>query len=213
MASFIVFEGGEGSGKSTQARSLYRKLKQQGIPALLTHEPGGTPQGRRIRHLLKGEGEINPLAELLLFAASRAQLMADVIRPALKKGMMVISDRHADSTRAYQGYGRGLDMATIEAINDMATGGLHPDLIILLDMGAESGLARKGSAPGDRFEREEIGFHQRVREGYLKLAQADPGRWLVVDGALPRRKVTAIIWKRVSELLSKEIPREALAKA
>jgi dTMP kinase len=213
LGKFIVFEGGEGSGKSTQARTLYRKLKGQGTPVLLTHEPGGTPQGRRIRRLLKGEGEITPLAELLLFAASRAQLVADVIRPSLKKGMVVISDRYADSTRAYQGHGRGLDIATIEALNDLATGGLHPDLIILLDMGTESGLARKGSAPGDRFEREEIGFHRRVREGYLKLARADPGRWLVVDGSLPKRKVAALVWERVSELLSKEIPREALAKA
>ncbi|MEE8472910.1 MAG: dTMP kinase [Dehalococcoidia bacterium] len=213
MGKFIVFEGGDGSGKSTQARSLYRMLVRRGVPALLTHEPGGTDTGQRIRRLVKGGREINPVSELLLFAASRGQLVGEVIRPALSRGVVVISDRYADSTRAYQGYGRGLDMATIEAINDMATGGLNPDLTILLDMGAEGGLARKGPAPSDRFEREEAGFHRRVREGYLKLARADPGRWLVLDATLPKRKVTEAIWEGVSKVLAEEAPREALAQA
>jgi dTMP kinase len=213
LGKFIVFEGGEGSGKSTQARSLFRKLGRRGVLALLTHEPGGTDVGQRIRRLVKGAGDINPMSELLLFAASRGQLVAEVVRPALKKGEVVISDRYADSTRAYQGYGRGLHMATIDAINDMATGGLNPDLIILLDMVAEGGLARKGPASSDRFEREEAGFHRRVREGYLKLARADPGRWLVVDATLPRRKVAEAIWERVSKIIAEEAPHEALAQA
>ena len=202
MALFITFEGGEGCGKSVQARALYERLSQSAIPAVLTHEPGGTPLNKKIRQWLK-EAEntgISPLAELLLFNASRTQLIDEVIRPQLEKGKVVICDRYADSTIAYQSYGRGLDLETVAATNDIATGGLKPDLTILLDISAEEGLARKQRR--DRFEQEDITFHQRVREGYLKLAKEEPQRWLVIDAKQGKEKIAEIIWKKISQLLS-----------
>ena len=203
MALFVTFEGGEGCGKSTQARALHKRVSESGIPVLLSHEPGGTPLGKEARRCLKQtrKSEISLLAELFLFAASRAQLVAEVIRPSLARGVMVICDRYADSTVAYQGYGRGLDLDVIQAVNTTATQGLLPDLVILLDLPVEMGLARKRSARQDRFEREEAAFHHRVREGYLKMAAADPQRWLVVDATLPKKKVEQIIWERVGRLL------------
>ena len=200
MSLFITFEGGEGSGKSTQARVLHRRLLSMGISALLTHEPGGTPLGKEIRRRLKGEGESDPQTELLLFNASRAQLVAEVIRPALKSGTVVICDRFFHSTIAYQGYGRGLALDLIEAANNIATQGLEPDLIVLLDLPVEQGLSRKKL--GDRFEREEIAFHQRVRQGYLEMARKDPRRWLVIDGSLPKKEIGRLIWERVEQLLT-----------
>jgi len=206
MALFITFEGGEGSGKSVQARALYRQLSQLAIPALLTHEPGGTPFGKRIGLWLKwAEGtDISPLTELLLFNASRAQLVTKIIQPNLKSGKMVICDRYTDSTTAYQGYGRGLDLEMVKTINDAATQGLRPDLTVLLDMPAEEGLSRKSAKRQDRFEQEDIAFHQRVREGYLKLAASDPQRWLVIDATQSKEKIAQIIWQRVSQLLSNQ---------
>jgi dTMP kinase len=199
LSLFITFEGGEGSGKSTQARVLYRRLLKLGISALLTHEPGGTPLGKQLRRWLKGEGEIDPQTELLLFNASRAHLVSQVIRPALEKGTVVICDRFADSTTVYQGYGRGLDFALIEAVNNIATHGLRPDLTVLLDVTVEQGLDRKSLR--DRFEREETAFHQRVRQGYLEMAKREPGRWLVIDASLPRREITRLIWERMEPIL------------
>ncbi len=205
MALFITFEGGEGSGKSAQAKALYKRLSQSAIPALLTHEPGGTPCGNKIEHWLKWAEvkDISPLAELLLFNASRAQLVSEVIRPNLKNGMVVICDRHADSTIAYQSYGRGLDLETVEVINNTATQGLKPDLTVLLDIPVEEGLARKRVKRQDRFEQEDIAFHQRVREGYLKLAANDPKRWVVIDASQSKAKIREIIWQRVRQLLSR----------
>jgi len=199
LSLFITFEGGEGCGKSTQARGLYRRLLKSGLPAILTHEPGGTPLGNDLRRWLKGEGEIDPLTELLLFNASRAHLVSQVIRPALDGGSIVICDRFAHSTIAYQRYGRGLDLGLIEAVNNIATQGLRPDLIVLLNIAAEQGLARKRLR--DRFEKEQIAFHQRVRQGYLEMAKKDPGRWLVIDAALPKREIESLIWERVEQLL------------
>jgi dTMP kinase len=169
----------------------------------LSHEPGGTSLGKQARRYLKQtrKSEISPLAELFLFAASRAQLVAEVIRPSLARGVMVICDRYTDSTMVYQGYGRGLDLDVIQAINTMVTQGLFPDLVILLDLPVEIGLARKRSARKDRFESEELAFHHRVREGYLKMAAADPQRWLVVDATLPKKKVAQVVWERVKGLL------------
>ena len=203
MALFITFEGGEGSGKSVQARTLYRKLSQSAIPALLTHEPGGTPCGNRIERWLKwSQGkDISPLAELLLFNASRAQLVSEVLRPNLEKGKVVICDRYTGSTTAYQSYGRGLDLELVEAINNAATQGLKPDLIVLLDIPVEAGLARKGVKRQDRFEQEAIAFHQRVRKGYLKLAANEPERWLVIDASQSKAKIREIIWQRVRQLI------------
>ena len=199
MAPFITFEGGEGSGKSTQARALYRRLVGLNIPVLLTHEPGGTPLGRSLRRWLKNKGHMDAATELLLFNASRAHLIAEVIRPALDQGTVVICDRFAESTVAYQGYGRQLDLDLVRAVNNAATQGLKPDLIVFLDISVERGLARKG--PRDRFEREDIAFHERVRAGYLEMAAADPQRWLVVDGRLPRTDIQRTVWQRVERLL------------
>lgn len=203
MTLFITFEGGEGCGKSVQSRRLYRNMMKAGIPVLLTHEPGVTDLGKRITRLLKWSKDVNisPTSELLLFNTSRAQLVEEVIRPNLNKGVNVICDRYADSTTAYQGYGRRLDMDTVVAANLAGTLGLVPDLTILLDMPVEEGLARKGDKARDRFEEESIEFHRRVREGYLKMAKAEPGRWLVVDAAHNRDKIAGIIWERVSGLL------------
>jgi dTMP kinase len=204
MSLFITFEGGEGSGKSIQAKELYRRLSQLAIPVLLTHEPGGTPFGKKIGRWLKWskDADISPLTELMLFNASRAQLVAEVIQPALKSGKVVISDRYADSTTAYQGYGRELNLKMVKAVNKAATQGLTPDLTILLDILVEEGLARKRTKKQDRFEQETLAFHQRVRQGYLKLATDEPGRWLVVDASQSKRKIAEIIWQRVSQLLS-----------
>jgi len=202
MALFITFEGGEGCGKSSQARALYRRLSRLAIPVVLTHEPGGTPLGQKIGRWLKWErADISPLTELLLFNASRAQLVAKVIQPNLKSGKTVICDRYADSTTAYQSYGRGLDLEIVKAINNAAIQGLEPDLTVLLDIPAESGLARKRARKQDRFEREDTAFHQRVRNGYLKIAANDPKRWLVVDASQSKRKIEQIIWQRVNQLL------------
>ena len=202
MGLFITFEGGEGCGKSTQSRLLLKKLEQRNIPVVLTHEPGGTALGNEVRKALKRRrgSFISPQAELFLFAASRVQLVAELIRPALEEGKVVICDRFTYSTLVYQGYGRGLDLTAIEMVNNMATGNLNPDLIILLDISPEQGLARKRSLK-DRFELEDLSFHRRVREGYLKMAAAEPDRWLVIDASLPKGKIAEIIWDRVSQLL------------
>jgi dTMP kinase len=203
-ALFITFEGGEGSGKSVQAKELLRRLSKLGVPALLTHEPGGTSLGEQIAAWLKKSRniEISPLTELMLFNASRAQLVTEVIKPNLKSGKVVICDRFDDSTTAYQGYGRGLDMAMVKATNKAATQRLKPDLTILMDMPVDKGLARKKGGK-DRFEQETLAFHQKVREGYLKLASEEPERWLVVNGTQSREKIADTIWQRVSQLISK----------
>jgi len=199
---FITFEGGEGCGKSTHSGLLLKKLEQQNIPVILTHEPGGTALGDELRKTLKRKrgSFVSPQAELFLVAASRAQLVTEVIRPALEEGKVVICDRFTHSTMVYQGYGRGLDFTAIQMVNNMATRNLNPDLVIFLDIPPEQGLARKRNLK-DRFELEDLSFHQRVRAGYVKLAAADPNRWLVIDASLPKDKVAGIIWNRVSQLL------------
>jgi dTMP kinase len=205
MSLFITFEGGEGCGKSTQSRLLYRWLQKLAIPALLIHEPGITVLGKKIRRLVKWSDNLNisPLSELLLFNASRAQLVTEVIRPALEKGTVVICDRYADSTTAYQGYGRGLDLAAVAAANRIGTQGMAPDLTILLDIPVEEGLARKKDKKSDRFEIENVSFHRSIREGYLKLAAAEPKRWLVIDAAQSKETIAGVIWQSVSQLLLK----------
>ena len=202
MGLFIAFEGGEGCGKSTQSRLLLKKLEQQNIPAVLTHEPGGTALGNELRKALKRKrgSSISPQAELFLVAASRAQLVTELIRPALEEGKVVICDRFTYSTLVYQGYGRGLEASFVEMVNNIATGNLKPNLTILLDISPEQGLARKRSLR-DRFELEDLSFHQRVREGYLKMVAAESERWLVIDASLPKVKIAEIIWDRVSQLL------------
>ncbi len=203
MSLFITFEGGEGCGKSVQSRRLYRRLSKLVIPVLLVHEPGVTALGKRVSRMLKWTDNvaISPVAELLLFNTSRAQLVEEVIRPALNKGTIVVCDRYADSTTAYQGYGRGLDLETVMAVNRVGTRGLVPDLTVLLDMPVEAGLARKNEKNKDRFEVESVKFHRRVRKGYLKLAGQEPERWLVVDATLSKEIIAGIIWQRMSKLI------------
>jgi dTMP kinase len=197
--AFITFEGIEGSGKSTQAARLVSRL---GPSALLTREPGGTALGRAVRGLLLDvEHHVTPRAELLLFFADRAQHVEEVVRPALAAGRVVVSDRYWDSTLAYQGYGRGLGRGVIEALAAIATGGLRPDLIVLMDVSVHEGLARIRRRPrADRLEGEEPSFHQRVRDGYLAMASAEPARWLVVDAEGPADHVAEAVWERVCGL-------------
>jgi dTMP kinase len=204
MGLFITFEGVEGCGKSTQSRMLKEYLDALAFPVLLTHEPGVTPLGEEITRLLKWAGnvQISPEAELLLFNASRSQLVTDIVRPALAEGTLVICDRYADSTTAYQGYGRQLDMDMVARANSIGTLGLVPDRTFLLDIPVETGVRRKKDDKADRFEAETIEFHRRVREGFLELAAGEPERWVIIDGSLPRQVIFEIIWRNVSDLLT-----------
>jgi dTMP kinase len=197
---FIVFEGGEGSGKTTQAKGLANRLRKLGFPVMLTHEPGGTLLGNKLRRWVKWGRGVTTQTELFLFLASRSQLVSRVIRPALEKSHIVICDRFDASTFAYQGYGRGMDPDFLRMVNTFVTDGLRPDLTVLLDVSAEQGLGRK-KMKMDVFEREEFLFHQRVREGYLKMAAADPERWMVIDATLPEVKIRDIIWEQVQKSL------------
>ena len=193
MNRFIAFEGIEGCGKTTQIRMAGEYLAAQGINFLATDEPGGTPVGKKIREMLLNIGPyaISPRAELLLFVAARVQHVQDVIIPALEQGTWVLCDRFIDATLAYQGFGRGLDLAVIKRLHDFSTASLTPALTILLDMPVEQGLQRalariaglQSANREDRFEREELAFHQRVREGYLALAAEHPERYRVINGA------------------------------
>ncbi|MDT7943952.1 MAG: dTMP kinase [Dehalococcoidia bacterium] len=199
-ALFLTLEGGEGVGKSTQARALARLLYRSGCPTILTREPGGTALGRRLRRLLLQKGASpSPWAELFLFAADRAQHAAEVILPALRAGQTVICERFTDSTIAYQGYGRGLDLQMVRQVCQMASYGLTPHLTVLLDMEPEAALARKPHR--DRIGGEGLDFHRRVRQGFLSLAREEPQRFLVVDASLPPGEVTQLIWQRLSALL------------
>ena len=189
MALFLTFEGGEGSGKSTQIKLLSDALLARGLPCLLTREPGGTEIGVEIRKiLLDGQNHhLNDLAELLLYTADRAQHIAETIRPALAAGKIVLCDRFADATVAYQGFGRQLDPSLIAKLNDLATGGLKPNRTFLLDLPIPVGLRRaqarleKQNSSEGRFEAEALSFHEAVRQGYLSLAQAEAKRFLVID--------------------------------
>lgn len=192
---FITLEGPDGSGKTTQARLLADWLKEQGHPVLLVREPGGTAIGERIREILHDPAHtgVAPWAEVFLYAASRAQLVAEIIRPALAAGRTVLCDRYADSTLAYQGYGRGLDLSALRQVLALATGGLTPDLTFCLDLSPEEGLARrrKGRGEWNRLDQEAVEFHRRVRAGYLELAGLEPRRWVLVDAARPVEAVQA----------------------
>jgi dTMP kinase len=185
---FVTVEGPDGSGKTLQAERLRSRAVAAGMPCLLTREPGGTWAGERIREILLGAASTNerlaPRADALLFSAGRAQLVDEVVRPGLARGELVVDARHADSTLAYQGFGRGLPVEELRTIQRFATGGLRPDLTILLDLPAEVGLARKSIDERNRFEAGfDLDFHRRVRDGYLALAAAEPERFAVVDGA------------------------------
>lgn len=205
---FITFEGPDGSGKTTQISLLGRYLAKQGYPICLTREPGGTPIGEQIRVVLhdRANREMNPRAELLLYSASRAQLVEEVIRPALEAGQIVLCDRFYDSSLAYQGYGRGLDLEVLRQITAFATGGLRPDLTVYIDVEPEVGLIRRqrdGSAEWNRLDALALEFHQRVREGYRCLIAAEPERWISVDGNRPveavQDEIRVIVLKRLAQ--------------
>jgi dTMP kinase len=194
---FITFEGPEGSGKSTQAAILVERLRAAGREVVAVREPGGTPAGEQIRAILLGEGgavSIDPRSDALLFNASRAQLVADVIRPALARGAVVIADRFADSTLAYQGYGSGLPLEELRALISFATAGLTPDLTLLFDLPVEEGLARKSGSGRTRFEEGfDVAFHTRVADGFRALAAASPERWHTFDARRPAADLTAAV--------------------
>ena len=204
---FITFEGTEGCGKSTQINALAASLQQTGKTVLQTREPGGTPLGEAIRNLLQhdtvGNG-MTPEAELLLFTASRAQLTRERIQPALAEGQIVLCDRFMDSTTVYQGVARQIESATVAQINRFAVGNVRPDLTILIDIEPQTGMARVRSRSNDqldRMERETIEFFQAVREGYLRLAESEPDRFLVVDGSQSIDTLQDTIWETVQKRL------------
>ena len=205
MALFIVFEGIDGSGKSTQLELLHRSLVSDGHRTVVTREPGGTELGDEAGRLLKSLVNLSPIAELLLFNAARAEHVTRIIRPALESSMepdlILLSDRFSASTIAYQGYGRGLDIATVEKINRLATGGLQPTLTVFLDLPPEATRSRKHADTLDEIEKQNLDFYHRVREGYLTLAAGNPDTWLSVDATLPKNTIAEKIWTRLHPLL------------
>lgn len=202
---FIAFEGGDGAGKSTQAALLSQTLSDAGRTVVRTREPGGTPVGEKLRSLVleHGQGDIDARTEALIFAAARAAHASQVIAPALARGEIVISDRYADSSIAYQGMGRGLGTNTITTLNDWATDGLWPDLTVLLDVAPAEGRTRRtaGAAQEDRMESEPDGFHGAIRAAFLELAAATPARYLVLPAQGDITKLAQAIAQRVQELL------------
>jgi dTMP kinase len=203
---FITLEGGEGSGKSTHAKRLAERLQEAGADVVLTQEPAGTPIGALVKGVFerRAAGEAPPVSgptELLLFAAARADHVRTVIRPALEAGRTVVCDRFADSTVAYQGYGRGLPLEEIATLNRIATQGLAPDLTLLLDVPPEAGVARAeashaaGDKARDALGEETLEFHRRVREGFLAIAREDPARVVVIDSSRSKEEVAEAIWE------------------
>lgn len=200
---FITFEGPEGGGKSTQIERLAASLAERGYAVWTTREPGGTRVGEMIRPILLGrqQAPMTAWSEALLFTAARAQLVDEVIRPRLQRGELVLCDRYADSTLAYQGYGRGLDLDTLRQLQRQATAEMQPDLTILLNLPVRAGLARIPQPDQDRLDRETEAFHQRVRNGYQELAAAEPRRWREVDASQAADRVAARILQLVAEAL------------
>jgi dTMP kinase len=202
---FVTFEGGEGSGKSTQVARLAARLRAMGLDPLVTREPGGTPVGEGIRVLLLDhQRRPAPMTEALLMVAARAQLVATLVRPALEAGRIVLCDRYGDSTLAYQGGGRGLDPVLLADWNRAATGGLVPALTLLIDVPTAVGLDRRQAAAGatNRLDREPAEFHERVRAQYARLAAAEPQRWVVIDGSVGTDELEARVWEVVGPRLA-----------
>jgi len=208
---FIVLEGPDGAGKSVQATRLTDELRGRGMTVTATREPGGTPLGEQVRHVVLDPADVprGPIADALLFNAARSQLVTEVIEPALARGDIVICDRYATSTMAYQGYGSGLDRALLADLQRWATGGLEPELVVLIDVSVEVGLARRDAGRAvdmTRFEdgaRHDLAFHRRVRQGYLEMAAADPERWVVVDGEADEEAVASQVSAAVLSFLDR----------
>ena len=207
MTLFITFEGPEGSGKTTQVKRLAQRLAGCGSHVLALREPGGTSIGEQIRDVLHSldNREMQSRTEILLYCAARAQLVGQVIRPHLESGGVVLCDRYADSTLAYQGYGRGLDLATLRMILDFATSGLKPDLTLYLDIDVEAGLKRKrvGGEEWNRMDDLEVDFYRRVRAGYLEMVTQEPTRWAVIDAAQDAETIAEEIGKMVERVVQK----------
>jgi dTMP kinase len=213
--TFITFEGTEGSGKSTQIVLLANFLKSRGLRVVLTREPGGTPIGDQVRRILLDPAHtaLDPKAELLLYAASRAQHLYEIILPALASGMIVLCDRFSDATLAYQGYGRGLDIEMIRALDRMVCAGTRPHLTLLFDLDAALGIARargrnanRGLETEARFENEELVFHERVRQGYRTLARQEPDRIRIVDASPAQEAVAMNVRAIMDEVLNRKLP-------
>ncbi len=221
---FVSLEGGEGTGKTTQAQLLHRRLKEAGHHVKLVQEPGTTPLAEYLRLWLKGTNHpLNARSELFLFAAARADLVNSVLVPFLEKpGAIIVADRYVDSTRAYQGFGRGLDRKLVDAVNELTVGNVLPDLTILLDCPPAKALERIGrtqlsfaldsdaathpssrATEGFRLEEESLDFHNRVHEGYRELARAEPNRWHIIDASQPPQAVSNAIWSTVTKHLPK----------
>jgi dTMP kinase len=201
----ITVEGVEGSGKTTHCTRLGQWLSARGLEVVLTSEPDGTPLGSAIRGLFEQDGmPPTPLTQTFLFMAARQQHVAQVIRPALARGAVVVSDRYADATLAYQGFGGGMELETIRDLNALATGGVMPDLTILLDLDPAEGIRRISDRPLDAFEKMDMGFHRRVREGYLEIARVEKNRVVVLGAAQPKDALHAAVVRAVEGLLLKQ---------
>lgn len=213
LGKLITFEGIDGCGKSTQMRLLEQYLTERGVAVVSTREPGGTELGRKVRSALLdgGKGSVEPLAELLLYAADRAQHVRQVIMPALAEGKVVLSDRFYDATTVYQGYARGFDLKLVNQLNELATGGLKPDLTLLFDLDVETGLRRtrrRGdeasvAAPRpDRLDQEPVEFHERVRKAYLEIAAREPQRFRIIPTAGPVEKTFELVVREIQDLFN-----------
>lgn len=222
---FITFEGIDGSGKSTQARLLASALRLRGIDVVETREPGGTSLGQRLRAvLLDSQEQVDPLAELLLYAADRAQHVRTLLRPALESNRIVLSDRYADATVAYQGAGRGFPPELIDQVVALATGGLKPDLTLIFDLSVAAGMARthrragsvasnSGAPKGDRLETEDAEFHTRVREAYLEIAAREPSRVRIIDATGSIEETHARVLEVVMPFLKEAVSKDKKAES
>lgn len=198
---FIVFEGVEGSGKSTQSMLLSSRLKSEGLLTRLVREPGSTKTGEKIRNLILDHEELQPLSELFLFSAARSELIHNEIIPTLETNSIVVCDRYIYSSLAYQGYAKGLNLEIIFQINSIATSHIEPDIVFLLDIEPESSFARKKSDSKDRFEKESMAFHNEVRKGYLSLSKSNQELWTVIDGGKSQEDISEIIWQKVQKFI------------
>ena len=201
MALLIVFEGVEGSGKTTQTQILCDKLESVNQRAITTREPGGTTSGELIRNIILDQEDLTPMSELYLFNAARSLLIEQLVIPQLREEIHVIMDRFIYSTMAYQSYGREIPLQTVKTINEIASHQVVPDVILLLDIPPQKALSRRPD-PRDRFEREALDFHTKIRDGYLAMAQENPQDWIVIDADLKPDQIAEIVWGKIQPLLN-----------